>query len=263
MKELYKTLGISDNASESEIKKAYRKLAKKYHPDVNKTPEAEAKFKEINAAYEVLSDPEKKSQYDRYGDNMFNDATNGQGFHQYSQNHSSADMEEILRQMFGGGMGDFGFDRQLNLDEQIRVRVPLQTVITGGKINIKGDTVTIPKGISNGSRIRLKGKGRSHNGKTGDLYIQLLIQSDSKFEIVGNDLYTKIHLNLKEIIFGCTKEINLYGEKINLKIPKDSKPNQKMRIKGKGLKNGNIIVELILDLPKSNEINESDLNFIK
>ena len=109
-KSLYDTLEISENASESEIKKAYRKLARKYHPDVNKSAEAEEKFKEINAAYEVLSDKEKKAQYDQFGDSMFG----GQNFHDFSRNHgSNVDLDEILRQMFsggsfGGGTGGFG-----------------------------------------------------------------------------------------------------------------------------------------------------------
>ncbi|DAB27703.1 MAG TPA: DnaJ family protein, partial [Sulfurimonas sp. UBA10385] len=108
-KSLYDTLEISDNASEAEIKKAYRKLARQYHPDVNKEKGAEDKFKEINAAYEILSDKKKKSQYDMHGDNMFG----GQNFHDFSRSHrggGQADLDEILRSMFsgGGGFGGFG-----------------------------------------------------------------------------------------------------------------------------------------------------------
>ncbi|WP_457744373.1 DnaJ domain-containing protein, partial [Sulfurimonas sp.] len=99
-KSLYETLEITDNASEAEIKKAYRKLARKYHPDVNKDASAEEKFKEINAAYEILSDKEKKAQYDQHGDSMFG----GQNFHDFSRNSGGqADLDEILRQMFSGG----------------------------------------------------------------------------------------------------------------------------------------------------------------
>jgi curved DNA-binding protein len=104
-KSLYETLEVSPSASESEIKKAYRKLARKYHPDVNKDPSAEDKFKEINAAYEVLSDKEKKAQYDQYGDAMFG----GQNFHDFSQSQGgNVDLDEILRQMFSGGGGSGG-----------------------------------------------------------------------------------------------------------------------------------------------------------
>ena len=101
-KSLYETLEINENASADEIKKAYRKLARKYHPDVNKDPGAEEKFKELNAAYEVLSDKEKKQQYDQHGDSMFG----GQNFHDFARNQgSNVDLDEILRNMFGGGGG--------------------------------------------------------------------------------------------------------------------------------------------------------------
>ncbi|MCD6191665.1 MAG: J domain-containing protein, partial [Sulfurimonas sp.] len=106
-KSLYKTLEINEGASETEIKKAYRKLARKYHPDINKDPDAEDKFKEINSAYEILSDKEKKQQYDMHGDNMFG----GQDFHDFSRSHSAGgqgDLDEILRQMFSGGGGFSG-----------------------------------------------------------------------------------------------------------------------------------------------------------
>ena len=105
-KSLYETLGISENASADEIKKAYRKLARKYHPDINKDPEAQDKFKEINAAYEVLSDPEKKAQYDQFGDSMFG----GQNFHDFAQGQGAGvDINDILSQMFGGGAARSGF----------------------------------------------------------------------------------------------------------------------------------------------------------
>lgn len=103
-KSLYETLGVSENASADEIKKAYRKLARKYHPDINKEPEAQDKFKEINAAYEVLSDPEKKAKYDQFGDQMFG----GQNFHDFARGQGAGmDIDEILRAMFGGGGGGF------------------------------------------------------------------------------------------------------------------------------------------------------------
>jgi len=251
MKDLYKTLEISENATEQEIKKAYRKLAKNYHPDVNKTKEAEEKFKEINAAYEVLSDKNKKAQYDRYGDQMFNQ-NNYAGHQQHS--------DDIFEQMF---RASFGFNNQINLDRTVRVRVPLDKAIKGGKITIEGNTISFPKNISNGTKLRVKGKGKTFQGQTGDLYVQLVVVGDNNFEVNYNTIHTSVELNLKEAIFGTHKEINLYGDIIKIKIPKDIKYGQQLRIRGKGLHNDNMIVHCIYVLPKSDEIKESDLNFVK
>jgi len=253
MKELYKTLDVSENATEQEIKKAYRKLAKQYHPDKCKTPECEEKFKEINAAHGVLSDKEKRAQYDQVGDNAFGQG----GFHQYSQQHSDMDIGDILNQMFGGMRG-FGMD----LDEYASINIPLEIAVNGGTIDVLGSKVKIPKKISNSTKIRLKGKGNSYKGKTGDLILKLLISSNDNYEIIGNDVHTNISVNLKEIIFGGKKEVDFYGEKISLKIPKDTKPCQKLRVKNKGLKGGNIIFNIKLILPKSSEITEQNLSFI-
>lgn len=254
---LYSVLEISESASESEIKKAYRKLAKKYHPDVNKTSEAEEKFKEINAAYEVLSDPKKKAQYDRFGDDMFNHGT-GQGFHQYHQS-SGMNFDDILREMFGHsgfGNGFSGFKQQVNPDITSKVGIPLETAINGGKItiNVNGKPIklTVPAKVKNGTKMRVVGKGRNINGTTGDLYIILVIRSDQNFEIHGNNLYTISTIDLKTAVFGGTKEIDLYGKPIKLKIPKDIKYGQKLRIND-GLDGGSIVVALEIELPKSYE----------
>ena len=141
-KSLYETLGVSESASADEIKKAYRKLARKYHPDINKDESAVDKFKEINAAYEVLSDTEKKQQYDQYGDQMFG----GQNFHDFARGQGQGvDLDEILRQMFGGGggasggfggfggggAGGFGGFGGPDLDMQARIVVPFMVSITG------------------------------------------------------------------------------------------------------------------------------------
>ena len=182
---LYKILGVHENATEQEIKKAYKKLAKQYHPDKCSTSECEEKFKEINTAHEVLSDKEKRTQYDRVGDNVFNQG----GFTQHSQHsqhsqYSDIDMSDILNQMFGGMRG-FGLD----LDKYASVNIPLEIAIKGGTIDVLGSKVKIPKKISNGAKIRLKGKGKSHNGKTGNLILELIINSNNNFDIIGNDIW--------------------------------------------------------------------------
>lgn len=253
-KSLYSILEISENASAQEIKKAYRKLAKEYHPDRNKSSEAEEKFKEINSAYQVLSDPEKKSQYDKFGDGMFNHGT-GQGFHQYHQS-SGMNFEDILNEMFGGSSFG-GFGRQhINLDKTVRLSIPLKTAIKGGKITVgvggENITLVIPKKVKNGIKLRVAGKGNTHNGQTGDLYIQLIISSDNEFQVQGNDLYTVLDISLKTAIFGGIKNLDLYGENISIKIPKDTKFGQKFRIKN-GLDQGSIIAQVNIVLPKGDE----------
>jgi len=255
MKDLYKTLGVSENATEQEIKKAYRALAKQYHPDKCKTSECEEKFKEINAAHEVLSDKEKRMQYDYVGDNAFGQG----GFHQYSHQHSDMDLDDILNRMFDV-FGDPA--PNIDLDKYAPINISIEIGVNGGTINILGSKIKIPKGISNGSRIKVKNKGNTYNGKTGDLILKLIVTSDDNSEIRGNDIYCDINLNLKEIIFGGKKEVDFYGEKILLKIPKDTKPCQKLRVKNKGLKGGNIIFNVNLVLPKSSEIQIQNLSFI-
>ena len=185
-KSLYETLGVSESASAEEIKKAYRKLARKYHPDINKDESAVDKFKEINAAYEVLSDKEKKQQYDQYGDQMFG----GQNFHDFARGQGQGvDLDEILRQMFGGGsgggfggaQGGFGGFGGPDLDEQVRITVPFMVSVTGGKhkvsANGKSFDIKIPAGIKSGETMRVRGKGREFHGQVGDLLLQVEVSA--------------------------------------------------------------------------------------
>ncbi len=252
-KSLYETLGVSENASADEIKKAYRKLARKYHPDINKTDEAQEKFKEINAAYEVLSDPEKKAQYDQFGDQMFG----GQSFQDFAQSQGAGvDLDEILRAMFGGGGAGFsgrfsqgGFSRggsgfgggygMPDLDLQISITVPFITSILGGKHHITlGDgesfDIKIPAGIKSGKTLRVKGKGKSYQGHRGDLLIKVNVAPSSEYQRKGNDLYKTIDVPLKLAMFGGKIEVETPEKKVTLKVPKNTKNGQKFRLKGKG-----------------------------
>lgn len=267
-KSLYGVLGVSENATESEIKKSFRKLAQQYHPDRNKDPDAEDKFKEINAAYAVLSDPEKKAEYDRRGDSMFNHGT-GQGFHQYHES-TGANFDDILKEMFGGfggfsgfgnfgGMGGgagFGQHSQRNLNIEAVVRIPLSTAVTGGKIGINVQNeqirITIPPGTNNGTRMRVAEKGHSAGGRKGDLIVQLHIVPDRGFMLNGNDIHFEEKINLKTAIFGGEREINFFGETLSVKIPKNTKPGQKLRLH-RGLTNGVTYITLNVELPKAED----------
>ena len=246
-KSLYDTLGVSENASADEIKKSYRKLARKYHPDINKDESAVEKFKEINAAYEVLSDPEKKAQYDQFGDQMFG----GQNFHDFARRQGGGvDLDEILRQMFGGGAGGFsggfggghggfgGFGAP-NLDLQARITVPFMVAINGGKHNVSANgqnfDIKIPAGIKSGETMRVRGKGKQYQGHVGDLLIQVEVAASNEYERKGDNLYKTFDVPLKDALFGGKIAIDTPEKEVSLKVPKNTKNGQKFRLKGKGV----------------------------
>jgi len=244
-KSLYETLGVSENASADEIKKAYRKLARKYHPDINKEESAVDKFKEINAAYEVLSDPEKKAQYDQFGDQMFG----GQNFHDFAQGQGGGvDLDEILRQMFGGGggggfgggfggaQGGFGGP---DLDMQARITVPFMVSVNGGKHSVSANgqsfDIKIPAGIKSGETMRVRGKGKQYQGQAGDLLIQVEVAASDEYERKGDNLYKTFDVPLKEALFGGKIAIETPEKEVSLKVPQNTKNGQKFRLKGKGV----------------------------
>ncbi|MEA1953024.1 MAG: DnaJ C-terminal domain-containing protein [Campylobacterota bacterium] len=242
-KSLYETLGVSENASADEIKKAYRKLARKYHPDINKEESAVEKFKEINAAYEVLSDKEKKQQYDQYGDQMFG----GQNFHDFARGQGQGvDLDDILRQMFGGGGGGFGGAQGgfggfggPDLDEQVRITVPFMVSVNGGKHNVtaagKSFDIKIPAGIKSGETMRVRGKGKQYQGHAGDLLLQVEVAASDAYERKGDNLYKTFDVPLKEALFGGKIAVETPEKEVSLKVPQNTKNGQKFRLKGKGV----------------------------
>jgi curved DNA-binding protein len=273
-KSLYETLEIDENATSSELKKAYRKLAKKYHPDINKSSQAEEKFKEINAAYEVLGDEKKKNQYDMHGDSMFG----GQNFHDFAQGQGSGvDINDILSQMFGGaggfsnsGFGNSGFG-QPDLDMQATLSIDFNTSILGNikNISINGESfdIKIPEGIQNGQKIRAKGKGKQAQGfPRGDLIITLKIDESDDYNRDGDDLIKSFNISLYQALFGGKIEIKTLHKTLNLKIPQNTKQNQKFRVKELGALNrktkqrGFLYLKANIILP---QLNDLDDNLIK
>ena len=271
-KSLYETLEITENAAADEIKKAYRKLARKYHPDVNKDPQAEEKFKEINAAYEVLSNPEKKQQYDQHGDSMFG----GQNFHDFARGQgSNVDLDEILRQMFGGAggfgrggfsQGGFGGFSQPDLDTNAQITIPFDVAVLGGKqfVNLNSDSfdVKIPEGIEDGQKIRAKGKGKSYQGQRGDLILKINIASNPDYERNGDTLIKSFDLPLKTALFGGKIEVKTIHKDITLKVPQNTKQNQRFRVKELGVLNrkagikGDLYLKANIVLPKIEDLDE-------
>ncbi|BFU76948.1 DnaJ family protein [Arcobacter sp. 15-2] len=277
-KSLYETLNVSENASSAEIKKAYRTLAKKYHPDMNKDPKAEEKFKEINAAYEVLGDEQKKSQYDMHGDDMFG----GQNFHDFAQGQGAGvDINDILRQMFGqqggagfggqggfgGGFGGHGGFGQPDLDISATLSIDFNTSILGGvkNVSINGESfdIKIPEGIQNGQKIRAKNKGKQAQGfPRGDLIITLNVQESDEYERDDDDLVKSFDISLKTALFGGKVTIPTLTKEITLKVPKNTKQNQKFRVKELGALNrktkqrGTLYLKANIILPKIEDLDE-------
>jgi len=281
----YKLLGVSKNASDDEIKKSYRKLAMKYHPDHTKGDKsAEEMFKKISEAYAVLSNKEKRKEYDTFG---------AEGFRQrFTQEDifSGSDFSEILREFgFGGGNffggrgggtrfsfgsgSPFGFGAE---QQQTQVKgsdliyelpITLREVVSGTSkfvtLQHQGRsekiTVKIPKGMITGKKLRLPGKGNPspYGGPPGDLYIQAKVLADPEFEAQEYDLYLTRELKLSEALLGTTLSIpTLEDKKLNLRVPPGTKAGTKMRMSGHGLpfmkknKKGDLYVQIQIHMPK-------------
>ncbi len=270
-KSLYDTLGVSQNASSDEIKKVYRRLARQYHPDINKEKDAEEKFKEINAAYEILSDEKKRAQYDQFGDSMFG----GQNFHDFARNNQNINIDDLVSQIFGGVFGEsknsfggfsgnfsnsgfsnfnggFGGFREEDLDIKENITIPFESALLGGNYHYnKGSTsfdVKIPAGIKNGETLRIKNKGKKAQGRMGNLLLKVIVSPSNEYKIEDGILIKQIDIPLKIALFGGTIMVKTPYKEINLKIPQNIKNNQKIRVAKQGMKDikNNIIGDLYL-----------------
>jgi curved DNA-binding protein len=243
----YNVLGLQKNASADDIKKAYRKLAKQYHPDANPDDAtAKKKFQQINEANEVLSDPENRKKYDKYGkDWQHSDAFEQQARQrqQYSQQfgggESDGGFSDFFASMFGGGGRrstgkqkgqDLNANFQLNLSDTFKTHQ--QTITVNGK-NIR---ITIPAGIEDGQVIKLKGYGQAspNGGGAGDLYLTFKLNNDTFFKRVGNDLQLTQEIDLYTAVLGGEITLNTLHGKVKLKVKPETQNNTKIRLKGKG-----------------------------
>ena len=269
----YKTLGVSRGAEKREIQKAYRELARKYHPDMNPDDaSAKSKFQEVQHAYDVLSDDDKRSQYDQFGEGFENMAQGPGGFGGGGHPFAGADLESL----FGGGGGG-GFEQFFNtggrpqgprptkgqsLEDQLEI--PFATAVTGGKASVNtvgtnGNTtavqVTIPAGIESGQKIRLKGKGYpgSNGGPNGDILLTIKVAPHPDYRRNGTDLELTMPLTLAEALQGTELDIPTPYSTITLKIPAGTPSGKRFRVKQHGVTHetgkGNLFVITQIHLP--------------
>lgn len=254
----YSSLGLEKKADAAAIKKAYRKLAIKYHPDKNPGDKAsEDKFKEITEAYTVLSDPEKKLQYDSYGDSAFHqrfsqeDIFRGSNINDIFQEFGFSGGEDILSQLFGGGgqRGQHPFGGQARprhgADYNLNVRIPFRTAVTGGERRVsfrteRGDeemNVRIPAGADNGQRLRIAEKGGQspNGGPPGDLFLDLQIDPDPTFWREGNDLLVKVKTPYSGLCLGTSIDVPTLDGHKRVKVKAGTKDGGKIRLKGFGV----------------------------
>ncbi len=284
----YKILGLDKAAAEEDIKKAYRKLARKYHPDLNpNNKEAHQKFQQINEANEVLADPEKRKKYDQYGKDWkhaeqfeqarqqgapFGGFGGGEGYSGSFSGDDMGDFSAFFHSMFGGSGGRQsrttykGQDYQASLDLSLRdaAATHQQTLTINGK-NVR---ITIPAGVANGQKIRLKGFGAPgfNGGPPGDLYITFQIAEDLQFRRLDSDLYTTATIDLYTAVLGGETTVETLEGKVKLKVAAGTQNGTKVRLKGKGFpvykqggEKGDLYVTYQVAIPTQLTENEKEL----
>ncbi|WP_405291438.1 DnaJ C-terminal domain-containing protein [Algibacter sp. Ld11] len=282
----YKTLGIEKKSTQDDIKKAYRKLARKYHPDLNPNDKkAEAKFKEINEANEVLSNAENRKKYDKYGKDWQHADELDKAQQQRSQsssnyrdsssdNFSESEYSNFFESMFGGGNPkgahvkfkgqDFNAELQLNLKDVYETHKRTLTV------NNKNIRLTIPAGVTNGQIIRIKGYGGDgmNGGPNGDLILKFLIVNRTKFKRDEDNLYTNVDIDLYKALLGGEITTDTFNGKVKLQVKPETQSGTKVKLKGKGFpvykkegEFGNLYITYNVALPT--KLSEKEIELFK
>ncbi|MBD8387511.1 DnaJ C-terminal domain-containing protein [Dysgonomonas sp. BGC7] len=294
----YSILGVSKTATADEIKKAYRKLARKYHPDINPNDEeAKRKFQQVNEANEVLSDSEKRKKYDEYGENWKHADEFEKARQQQSQNGGFADFggsgggfsggtynfggedeggfSDFFESLFGGSRASSGrragrgfrgqdFTSELHLNLRDVYETHKRTITINGK-NLR---ITIPAGVADGQVIKLAGQGGAgaNGGPNGDLYITFVIAEDPGFKRVGDDLYATANLNLYTAVLGGEATVDTFTGKVKLKIAAGTQNGTKVRLKGKGFpvykiegQFGDLIISYSIEIPSNLTAEQKEL----
>ena len=287
----YKILGVDKNASEAEIKKAYRKLARKYHPDLNPNDkDAELKFKQLNEANEVLSNPEFRKKYDKYGEHW----KDGEAYEQARQQQQSQrqyqgaggfegfegfgegdDYSDFFESMFGGSFSGRGRGQNIKFrgqDFNAQLQLNLKDVYTSQKqvltVNGKSIRLTIPAGVTDGQIIKIKGKGGPgiNGGPSGDLYIEFKIKNNTPFKRDGAHLYKTEDISIYKAILGGEITVNTFNGKAKLKVKPLTQNGTKVKLKGKGFPKykkenefGDLYITYNIELPKKLSTKEREL----
>jgi curved DNA-binding protein len=283
MRDYYDILGVKRDASDKELKSAYRKLARQYHPDVNPDDKAaEARFKEVNEAYDVLSDPEKRAKYDRWGRDWqrveasggvpYGGATGGSPF-------GEADFGDFFDSLFGGRSGASGRTVRLNgQDVEQPVTISLEEAYNGTERSLQFHspngqprtiTVKIPASVDSGARVRVAGEGGPGigGGQRGDLYLLIDVAPHERFERKGDDLHTSVAVDLYTLLLGGEVRLPLLnGKAVTLKVPSGTQNGKSMRLSGQGMPRrkapstyGDLYVKLEAVLPTQLSERERDL----
>jgi curved DNA-binding protein len=271
----YKVLGVAPDASEKDIKLAYRKLARKYHPDLNKASDSGKKFQDLQEAYNVLKDPEKRAAYDHpknkaRGNDHFDNSHAAHRYWSREQQNRGDSTDDIFRTFFEESFDkqrsirgeDYHFIVKISLEEayhgvikRLKIPIPQQAKSISGQSNLNELEVNIPAGAKSGQQLRLKGKGGQGIGieaENGDLFLEVDFLKHKLFSVEGNDIYLTLPVAPWEAVLGANIVIPTLSGNIDLKIPPNSQGGQKLRLKGRGLKsaiNGDQYIDLKIVFP--------------